>query len=155
MCPPLPIIINEWLLHDIRGDNGLPAQQRVESFLETLRSGTARIIVIKGSKWDIKAWGLWNYTDTNVRLLSKLLYLGVLIDPLKCQYLNPDQVQALPQDLAEQVPLDDVYLFQTALAGGAQRIITTDGRLINLVSRATQHGIQLIARDVFYDELGL
>jgi predicted nucleic acid-binding protein len=57
--------------------------------------------------------------------------------------------------LAEQVPPDDTYLFQTALAGGAETIITTDGRLVEAVTRANDYGIQLVRRDDHYQSLGI
>jgi predicted nucleic acid-binding protein len=55
----------------------------------------------------------------------------------------------LPTDLAAQVPADDIYLFQTALAGGATLIVTSDGRLIAMVTNAHHHGIQMRPRDEF------
>lgn len=152
---PDPIVINEWLPHDMRGDNGLLLQERAEVFLESLKSGTDKIVVLRGSKWDAKVWALWTSTDVRVQVLSKLLYLGILIDPLKRIYLDPEEVQDLPPDLAEQVPADDIYLFQTAIAAGAKTIVTTDGRLINAVSKAPDHGLRLIARDDYYHERGL
>ena len=153
---PDPIVINEWIFHDIDGTNGLQAQQRVELFLEALKNGNDRIVVLRESPWAYKAWQLWTHNDVRVQILSKLLYLGILIDPLKLIYLSPGEVQPLPPGLAEQVPDDDVYLFQTAIAGGARIIVTTDGRLIEAVTNANQHGIELRLRDNFYaDYLGL
>ena len=148
--PPDPIVVNEWLFHDIRGDNGLIPQRRVEVFLEALRRGSDQIVVPQETRWTDKAWQLWEERDVRIQVLSKLLYLGILIDPLKCRRLNPDQLEPLPNDLAGQVPGDDVYLFQAALAGGAGIIVTTDQRLIDMVTNAGQHGIQLRLRDAFY-----
>jgi len=153
--PPAAIVINEWIFHDILGTNGPEAQERAEHFLEALGNGTHQIVVLRESPWTNKAWQLWKHDNVRVQILSKLLYLGVLVDPLKCRYLNAEQIQAIPDDLAEQVPGDDVYLFRTALASGAGTIVTTDGRLIDAVSAANQHDIRLITRDDFYQELGL
>ncbi len=85
------------------------------------------MVVLRESSWTQKAWALWREHDTRVQILSKLLYLGILIDPLKCRYLQPNEIRPLPDDLADQVPSDDAYLFQTALASGATIIVTTDG----------------------------
>lgn len=139
----------------MRGDNGPLAQQRVEVFLQTLTAGTDKIVVLRASKWDDKVWGLWKSADVRVQVLSKLLYLGILIDPLKRVYLDPEQVAPLPADLAAQVPADDAYLFQAAIAGDAETIVTTDGRLIQAVPTAERYGIRLVTRDDFYQELGL
>ena len=145
-----PIVINEWLFYDIRGCNGLHLQLRVEGFLETLKNGNDKIIVLKNSPWSEKAWNLWTSSDVRVQVLSKLLYLGILIDPLKTIYLSPDDVGDLPAPLAEQVPADDVYLFQCAITGGARIIVTTDERLKAMVTRARDFGIDLQLRDAFY-----
>lgn len=153
--PPTDIVINEWLPHDIKGANGPLAQERVGLFLEALRDGDNRVVALRESKWDAKVWQLWKENDTRVQLLSKLLFLGILIDPLKCRYLRPDEVQPLPDALAAQVPSDDAYLFETALAGGAHKIITTDGRLIEAVTSANDHGIELAPRDDYYESLGI
>jgi len=149
---PQPIVINEWLFHDIDGSNGLQAQQRVELFLDTFRNGNDKIVVLRDSSWTHKAWQLWTHNDVRVQILSKLLYLGILIDPLKRTFLNPEEVQPLPPGLAAQVPDDDAYLFQTAIAGGARIIVTTDGRLIEMVTNANDFGIELRLRDEFYLE---
>ena len=76
--PTTNIVINEWLPHDIRGDNGLLAQQRVGVFMEALRNGDTRIVVLRESKWETKVWQLWNERDTRIQLLSKLLFLEVI-----------------------------------------------------------------------------
>lgn len=148
---PDPIVINEWIFHDIKG-NGLEAQERVERFLEAFSRGDDRIVVLRGSPWVFKAWQLWTHNDVRVQILSKLLYLGILIDPLKIIYLNPEEVCPLPSGLAEQVPGDDLYLFQAAIAGRARIIVTTDQRLIDAVTNANDHGIELRLRDEFYLE---
>jgi hypothetical protein len=146
------MVINEWIFHDIKGENGLYFQQQTERFLQTFIDRPGQIIVLRESKWTAKAWQLWEEHDTRIQILSKLLYLGVLIDPLKCRYLNPHEVLPLPDDLVAQVPLDDAYLFQTAIAGGASDIVTSDQRLIAMVTNAHHHGIQLRPRADFVAE---
>lgn len=149
------MVINEWIFHDIKGENGLDFQQQAETFLQTFIERPGQIIVLKGSKWTAKAWQLWEVRDTRIQVLSKLLYLGVLIDPLKCRYLNPDDVSPLPDDLAAQIPHDDAYLFQTAIAGGASQIVTSDERLVAMVTNAERHGIRLRPRaDLIAEYLG-
>jgi hypothetical protein len=150
--PPDAIIVNEWIFHDIKGDNGPRAQECSESFLEALIAGPYQIVVLRNSKWTEKAWALWKQNDARVQVLSKLLYLGILVDSRKCIYLNHDEVQPLPESLAAQVPADDVYLFQSAIATGARTIVTTDQRLIDMVTTAADHGIRLRLRDDYSRE---
>lgn len=151
----MSLVINEWIFHDIDGSNQQPAQERAEDFLESLIRGQDQIVVLAGTRWTEKAWQLWKSNDTKVQILSKLLYFGVLLDPRKCTYLSADEVEDLPPELAKQVPADDGYLFQTALAGQANTIVTTDMRLIDTVKKAVQYGIELVDRDDFYSRYGI
>lgn len=145
----MSLVINEWIFHDIDGSNLQPAQERVEEFLEAFIRREDQIVVLRESRWTHKAWQLWKSNDAKVQILSKLLYFGVLLDTRKCRYLNADEVEGLPAELAEQVPEDDVYLFQTAIAGQASAIVTSDERLIARVTRTRQYGIELVERDNF------
>lgn len=147
------MIVNEWLFHDIRGDNGLAAQRRVGIFLEEILNGNRRIIIPQGTRWMDKAWQLWNVADPRVQILSKLFYFGIYLDSLKSTHLHFSQLQPLPADLAATVPADDDYLFQAALASGANLIVTTDGRLVDAASNAAQnYNIVLEFRDDHYQQ---
>lgn len=85
-----------------------------------------------------------------VRILSKFLHLSILQDSLKCRYVEAEEIQPLPWDLAEQIPNDDAYLFQTALAVVAPIIVTSDVRLIERVATlARERGVQMRQRDEF------
>src|SRR5208282_4258397 len=110
------MVLNEWIFHDLRGDNGPNAQLNVRSFLLALKEGPDHIVVLRGSPWSNKAFDIMKIGSPPVRILSQLLHLGILRDPLKCRYVEEHEVSPLPPVLAEQVPNDDAYLFQTALA---------------------------------------
>jgi len=88
----------------------------------------------------------------SVRILSQFLHLGILIDPNVCHYIDTQDIAPLPSELAEQVPLDDAYLFQTALAAGGDTIVTSDERLLERVTRANDFGISLRLRDEYIVE---
>lgn len=148
-------VINEWIFHDIDGGNGPNSQKRVGLFLEAFLRGSDQLVVLRESPWMRKAWQLWNHQDVAVQLLSKLLYVGILIDSAKCRHLGTHEVADLPPALAEQVPPEDVYLFQAALAGNATSVITTDERLISRVTNAAKFRIELILRDKWYRRYGL
>jgi len=145
----MPIVLNEWIIHDLKGDNGLDSRLESASFLQSLREGAETIVVLMQSPWMAKAYQLTREETPAVRILSKFLHLAILMDPLKCHYVDPEEIQPLPKDLAVEVPMDDVYLFQTALAGHAEIIVTSDERLIDRVRSAPRRGIQLARRDDF------
>jgi hypothetical protein len=121
--------------------------QRVS--LQSFSKGPEALVVLRRSPWMAKALQLMTDETAAVRILSKFLHLAILIDPLKCRFIEPDEIQPLPEDLAQEVPMDDVYLFQTALAGNAEFIVTSDRRLIDRVASAANRGIQLVHRDDF------
>ncbi len=96
-----------------------------------------------------KAFRLMKVETPTVRILSQILHLAILIDPLKCRFLEPEEIQPLPEELAMEVPTDDVYLFQAALAGHAEIIVTSDLRLIGRVTSASRFGIRLMGKEEF------
>ena len=150
----MPIVINEWLIHDLRGHNGPAAQAESAVFLSAFQRGTDYIVVLRPSPWTLKAYDLMTVSVPPVYILSKLLHLGILQDALKCRYVEVADIQPLPADLAH-VPQDDAYLFQTALAasGPVPAIVTTDTRLIARVSApARERGIEMRLRSELLEE---
>jgi hypothetical protein len=147
------IVVNEWIFHDIKGENGPHAQRRIQMFLEAFRKSPFRMVVMRDSPWSSKAKRIMKEADAKVQVMSKFLHLAILIDPEKCTYLEADNVGPLPPELAEQIPADDAYLFQTALDGDASTIVTTDIRLVGVAASAGQFGIRIQLRDDFFNEL--
>jgi hypothetical protein len=149
----VPIVLNEWLIHDLRGDNGPVAQIESAKFLSAFQQGTDYIVVMRPSQWTRKAYELMTVSTPPVRILSQLLHLGILQDALKCRYMEAADSGPLPSDLAEHVPDDDVYLFQTALTANTTNIVTTDTRLIERAATAAlERGIRMQVRREFLAE---
>ena len=146
------LVINEWLLHDLQGDNGLQSQAQSGAFLKRLITAGDRIAVVRGSPWARKAYALMRSGNPIPRILSQLLFLGILLDPAKSTYVDGEQLRPLPPDLAEEVPQSDVYLFQAAIETNSRIIVTTDARLIERAQSASAHGIQLQHRNGFLDQ---
>ena len=134
------------------GHNGPFHQAQSERFIEALIRGTDSIAVLRPSKWTDKAYDLWTIPDNRVQLLSKALYNGVIINADKCTFIEPDEIKDLPDGLAQEVPDDDVYLFQSALASGARVIATSDQRLITRVVSAHKYNLTLRLRQDFIRE---
>jgi len=146
----LPIVLNEWVFHDLRGDNGVPRQLEAAEFLTSFVHTTEQIAVARPSPWTRKAFQLMTISAPPVRIFSQILHLAILQDPLRCQYLEADSLVPVPQDLAEVVPNDDIYLFRTALTANAGKIVTSDERLIATAGTAAlANGISLELRDDF------
>lgn len=126
-------VIDEWLLHDLRGDNTPEAQERAKRFLEKLKEKCDRIAVSKGSPWVQKAYELMTRPNPLIRSLSKYLHLVILRDPQKCLLLEQDDVKALP-NISETVPQDDIYLVEIYYSANASTFVTTDEKLYQALS---------------------
>jgi predicted nucleic acid-binding protein len=86
-----------------------------------------------------KAFQLQRVARPEIRILSKLLHNKILADPFKSRFIEGHEIGTLPSNLLEQVPQDDAYLFQAALAGSARTVVTTDTALLGLNSTAVVH----------------
>jgi hypothetical protein len=147
--PHEPLVLNEWLLHDLQGENGTERQVQSGEFLKALRRGSDHIIVVRDTPWVRKAYALMRESTPAVRILSQFLFLGILLDSAKTRYLELDELQSLPAELAGEAPQSDAYLLQAAIATGSKIVVTTDQKLIDRVPSAAAIGIRLEHRDEF------
>lgn len=145
--PSRTFVLNEWFLHDLRGDNGKAAQRESALLLERLIENPDRITVLQGSAWMTKAYRLMKHHDPLVLELGKVLNQGLLRDSNNCVILGQHELTPLPEELRRIDLKEDAYLFETYFAASADLIVTTDGRLIEKV--APIESLNLILRDEF------
>ncbi len=139
------LIINEWLLHDLQGDNAPEAQAASAEFLEKLINGPDHIAVLRDSAWLNKAYQMMKHHDPVVLGLAKLLNLGLLTNSTNCRFVELSEVRALPEDLTQIDLKEDRYLFETYFAVNADCIVTSDKRLMEKVAGTTS--TKLVFRD--------
>jgi hypothetical protein len=142
-------VINEWLWHDSRGENGKVHQKRALLAMTSLAESDHQIIIIEGSSFDKKAWALCRSQETVVAALAKI-YVTTLRQNLdRCKLLKPDDVTALPEELISSPKLkdDDRYLVQAQQAVPGAIIVTTDGPLRELL---TERGLRCLSREEFF-----
>jgi len=72
------LVLDEWLLYDLRGDNGAQRQEQAEKLLKALIERCDGLVVPKGP-WLDKAYDLAGFQDALRRGLSRLLQ-GILWD---------------------------------------------------------------------------
>jgi hypothetical protein len=128
---PLNIVLNEWVLHDLMGDNGPDAQRDAAQLLVKLIDGSDRISAMAGSVWTKKAWELMKFNDPYKSELSRLLHLGILRDSRKCVLVYPHEVPAISEKLVAQTPESDLYLVQTYKTTNADVLATSDQKLMD------------------------
>lgn len=147
--PSQRFVLNEWLLHDLRGDNGQEAQEESYRFLERLKEKCDRMAVLRGSPWMEKAYELMTYGNPPIRTFSKYLHEVILRDPKKCQFLDQNEIKTLPEDIRRLVPQKDLYLVETYYSVDASVFVTTDKPLYEALSTAQNPSISVRLRDDF------
>lgn len=129
------LIVNEWVIHDLRGDNGEQRQRETLQFLIQVEQKCDHIVLLHGSTWMRKAYELMKDPRASLRPVSKFLHLAFLRNPSKCQILGENEVQPLPDNMQSVVPYDDSYLIQLNTAVPRSTIVTTDRSLIERLSK--------------------
>jgi predicted nucleic acid-binding protein len=122
-------VVNDWLLHDLQGENGRKRQDEARLFLLALKKKCDRIAFIRGTSWAQKAYKLMKILLPSVRELSKYLHEAIIGDRKKCLRLASNAVSSVPETVRKLVPADDMYLFEAYFAANAAALITTDERL--------------------------
>lgn len=150
--PSRRLLIDEWLLHDLQGDNGRLAQARAGELLEKIRQVCDHIVLRKGSRWAQKAYELMKYNDPIVRDLSKYLHLVILRDPGKCRVLEGDHIPPLPAEVERVIPPHDLYLLETYATSQAELFITTDTRLLEILGRIDRFNVNVALKELFLEQ---
>lgn len=142
-------VFNEWVLHDLGGENGPEARSEAVRLLERLRNSGDRIAIATGSPWVQKAYSLNRSRDPEVLGLSRFLHGGILTNRRVCLWLDPAELEPLPEDEKTRLPPEDVYLVELYRAANADLIVTTGEELLET---ADQLGIRIARRDDFLAE---
>jgi hypothetical protein len=133
-------VINEWLWHDLSGDNGRPAQRDTFEVIEKLSKSDHRIVVIKGSSFDQKAWNLCrNDNPMIVQRIAGVYVANLRQNSDRCLILKRNELVAIPAELAGATNPDDHYLVQALLTVAGAILVTTDNALCEAVNNAGHH----------------
>ncbi len=139
-------VFNEWLIHDLSGQNGPERQKAAHEVLVRVRDGEDLIAAGRNTPWMNKAFALMRARRHDVRQLSKLLHRGIIWDSGKCVLVDQSRLEPLPNEEARLLPQKDVYLVQVYRAASADLIVTTDEELLE---KAGNLGIRIAFRDDF------
>lgn len=125
------IIPDEWLVYDLKGNNGEKAQREAYSFLEKVYVRCDKLAVLEGSPLVNKVYKLlFKDARPQVRLISRFFSCSFLQNSEKCVRLT--DAKGLPTSLREIVPCKDRYLFEIRETLQKGVIVTTDERLMSL-----------------------
>ncbi len=148
MGVPHRVVLNEWLLHDLSGGNGIAGQRRGFLVLETLIRADFQLCLLATSPWVQKAYSLMSDHRPPVRQLSKSLWLGILYDSRKSLWIDSSHITADARASAEIASPADRYLVETLVSVGARELVSTDEPLIATYSGHPR--VQVVHRDLFF-----
>ena len=143
------IITDEWLFHDLLGQNGTDKQEETSRFLVRLAQNDDKLLVLKESPFEEKTKLLLKNSsnDRVVRGVSQLLQSSILRDSEKTIFIKPEDAKPIPDFLTKLVPAEDQYLFVIHQKYKGSVIVTTDKRWNKKVYENKTYNIEI--RDVF------
>lgn len=141
------IVPDEWLVHDIQGDNGVERRQEAERFLVTLIERCDRFLLRCPSLFTKKAYALMEDKRREVRRISRILHGEVLRDWRKTTFLY--EGVPIPQELLDQVKQGDRYLVEALLTNREAVLVSTDQALVECLKAKSQ---PVYLRDKFLQE---
>jgi hypothetical protein len=127
----VPIVFDEWIFHELGGEDGPDKQQETFNLLIKLINICDKIVVLDDSpfvqKWD--TYYAESRSDRDRRAMCDYLFAMIFSNELKIHKLTQRDIKPLPKDLIKLVPVSDHYLIQSYLKvqhkGGF--VVTTDG----------------------------
>lgn len=132
--PCMPLILNEWVIHDLIGDNSEERQTETLQFLKQIEVRCDFLVLLYGSPWMKKAYKLMKEPRVGLRSVSKFLQDTFLFNSSKCKVFYTNEVPSLSSKLQSVVPAKDSYLLALHTAVPESIIITTDEKLVEALS---------------------
>ena len=124
-------VLNEWIFHDLWGENGTDRQRESLKFLYALRASGDKFVIPTEPRWNRKANRLKTWPDAPVRDISQLFH-SLLRNSDKA--IRQETTPEIPESLLNQLPEEDVYLASAYLSVEADTLVTTDEGLFDSVS---------------------
>ena len=119
------IVFNEWIFHDLWGQNGEQRQQETAQVLIKLENTRDRFVVPNEFRWVNKANRLMEFTDARRRRISKV-FRSLYDDLERVVKIRPEVAEITPRELRARLPEKDVYLVSAYLTANADVLVTTD-----------------------------
>lgn len=140
-------IIDEWLWHDLSGENGEERQCEAIKFLESIYDKCDKIATISQSKFEKKFFDFCKRKDLKSHKIAKFYKNKIFHNSKKYSRVNEQELNEIPGNIISEVNPDDKYLIKLYYKLQSL-IITTDDALLKICKR---HGIKCEHRDSFLD----
>ena len=102
-------VLNEWVFHDLLGENGGDAFKKTAEFLTSFDRSTDKLVIPTEERWTQKAYLLMRMTDVRGRQVSKI-FRSLLLNSDRAVRLTPEDLPQIAQELQDQAPPEDLYL---------------------------------------------
>ena len=136
------LVLNEWLFHDLLGENGADAFHQTVALVGALQQSADQLIVPTEARWREKAFRLTQRTDLQGRAVSKL-FQSLLWDTNRAIWMHREDTLPFEDSPPAQTPPEDVYLVGAYLAGSADLLVTTDDGLFNALAESDSINCQM------------
>ena len=141
------VVLNEWVFHDLLGENGEEEQRLTAAFLNAFHASSDKLVWPRGGLWAQKAYRLMRRSDVHLRNTAKQFH-SLIRNPDRAVRVGT-QSGAVPEELADRVPPEDAYLVEAYMVAGADVLVTTDRELYEALVDSELVSCQL--RDEFLD----
>ena len=149
MTKTILLVLNEWVFHDLLGENGPDAFRETARFLLAFKGSEDKLVVPSEERWNGKAHQLMSMTDSLRRQVSQLFH-SLLRDPARSIRVNTDEMTSASRDSYDWVPSEDTYLVLAYDSSGADVLVTTDEKLAQAISE--HNDVNCRMRDDFLPE---
>ena len=126
------IVLNEWVFHDLWGENGEEKQKQSEQFLKTFQGSSDRLVVPAPGqhRWLNKVYELMerSHSDSRLRLIGRL-FRSLIGNSERAVRIQPEDAIEVRPELLPQLPEEDVYLVSAYVSANADVLVTTDHEL--------------------------
>ena len=123
-------IVDEWLWHDVRGENGEERRVQAFRFLETLCGKCDILVTLRHSPFEQKFFETCQRSENTTRAIVRLFRLAIYNNQQKYLSVEEDDC-SLPLEGVPAKP-DDLYLVRLA-ASGYGTVVTSDHPLIQIL----------------------
>ena len=118
------VVLNEWIFHDLLGDNGPERRRRTRAFMEAFEASGDSLVIPNEPRWRRKAYGLMRRQEPEGKAIGKLVR-RMLSNPRIAIQVETNAA-LISEDLLCETPPEDVYLVEACLSAGADTLVTTD-----------------------------
>ncbi|MFH1318699.1 MAG: hypothetical protein ABIH71_06760 [Candidatus Omnitrophota bacterium] len=127
----MEIVVNEWLLDYMLPDSTKQQKDFVVQFIDIWINRCDRVLIRRPSPFVNKFYRYWKSieNDQASRKRFKLLNSLLFLNSDKTRIIDDADVQPLPMELSQKVPMDDKYLIELAYVSTDKIVITTDAKL--------------------------